>query len=351
MEVLKQVLGVDVAKDELVVSFGVIKDDFSKEIIQFNIFENNSKGFKLLIKWVHKIKLAAQPINVVMEATGVYHQKFAYFLLDQDCKLSIVLPNKISNYARSLDIKTVTDKTSSQAICYFGLDRNLDDWQKPDEDFRSLQQLSREKNQIIEQRVMCMNQLHAEKNEAYPHQKSLERLEERIKFLRDQEKEIKNDVKNILKDNKEIGEQVKLLCSIPGVGKETAVSVLSETNGFELIRNKKQLTSYAGLDVKEKLSGTSVKGKPRISKRGNKYLRRTMYFPALTAIRVEPKYNEMYVRLVTKSGIKLKGIMAVSRKILELMYVIHKTQKPYDREYEINRARLINEKCSILASS
>ncbi|MEI9945951.1 MAG: IS110 family transposase [Chitinophagaceae bacterium] len=62
-----------------------------------------------------------------------------------------------------------------------------------------------------------------------------------------------------------------IICSIPGVGLLTAVTVLAETNGFDLIRNKKQLTSYAGLDVREKQSGTSVKGKPKISKKGNRY--------------------------------------------------------------------------------
>ena len=59
---------------------------------------------------------------------------------------------------------------------------------------------------------------------------------------------------------------VVLLCSLPGVGLLTAATILGETNGFDLIRNKRQLASYAGLDVKEKQSGTSVRGKPRISK-------------------------------------------------------------------------------------
>jgi transposase len=60
---------------------------------------------------------------------------------------------------------------------------------------------------------------------------------------------------------------------------------LAETNGFELIRNKRQLTSYVGLDVKEKQSGTSVKGKPRISKSGNRHLRKAMHLLGLTAVR------------------------------------------------------------------
>ena len=78
----------------------------------------------------------------------------------------------------------------------------------------------------------------------------------------------------------------------------------AETNGFELIRNKRQLTSYAGLDVKEKQSGTSVKGMPRISKKGNKYLRKAMHMPALAAIRCDVRYGAIFKRLVSKHGIK-----------------------------------------------
>ena len=53
--------------------------------------------------------------------------------------------------------------------------------------------------------------------------------------------------------------ELENICTIPGVGILTAVIVIAETNGFELIRNKKQITSYAGLDVKEKQSGIFFK--------------------------------------------------------------------------------------------
>ena len=99
-----------------------------------------------------------------------------------------------------------------------------------------------------------------------------------------QEKEIKEEMQALVKEDQEVKASVKVICSIPGIGLLTAATVLAETNGFELIRNKRQLTSYAGLDVKEKQSGTSVKGKPRISKKGNKYLRKAMHLPALAAI-------------------------------------------------------------------
>src|SRR5258707_7475501 len=103
-----------------------------------------------------------------------------------------------------------------------------------------------------------------------------------------------------------------------------------ETNGFELIRNKRQLTSYAGFDVKERQSGTSVKGKPRISKKGNKYLRKAMHLPALTAIRHDGLFKAIFERLVAKHGIKMKAVVAVQRRLLEMIYTLFKTNQKYD---------------------
>ena len=109
--------------------------------------------------------------------------------------------------------------------------------------------------------------------------------------------------------------------------------VLAETNGFDLIRNKRQLASYAGYDVKEKQSGTSVKGKPRISKKGNKYLRKAMHLPALAAIRHNERFKAIYARLMSKHGIKMKAAVAVQRKLLEMTYTLYKTNKPFDKNY------------------
>jgi len=140
---------------------------------------------------------------------------------------------------------------------------------------------------------MVKNQLHLEKTEATPNERSLKRIAERIKFLNGQEKEIKMDIAVLLKDHPDIMERIKNICTIPGVGELTAVIVLAETNGFELIRNKKQLTGYAGLDVREKQSGTSVKGKPRISRKGDRHLRKSLHLPSLSSV----KYNESHKNL------------------------------------------------------
>ncbi len=119
---IKQVLGIDVAQKELVVCLARMYDDLITELYVHKIFANNTKGFNALLLWIKKLTDPSISLRYVMEATGVYHESLAYFLTDRGLEVSIVLPNKISNYARSLTIKTVTDKTASEAIAQFGLE-------------------------------------------------------------------------------------------------------------------------------------------------------------------------------------------------------------------------------------
>lgn len=332
-KVLKQVAGIDVAQKELVITLGRMFDDLSTELFNYKVFKNNDSGIKSLVEWVNKLTSSAVSVRFVMEATGVYHQKFAYYLWDNGYEVSIVLPNKISNYIRTLELKTITDKSCSQAITQFGLERKLDKWSKPKNVYRDLQQLTRERDQIVQERSVIKNQIHAEKAEALPNERSLERMELRLKLLNSQEKEIKQDIVNIIRVNPEVKQIIDRVTTIPGVGELTAVIVLAETNGFELIKNKAQLSGYAGLDVKEKQSGTSIKAKPRISKKGNRNLRKCVHLPALTAVKWDENFKNIYARLISKHGIKMKALVAIQRKILELIYILFKNETVYDKEY------------------
>ena len=337
-KIVKQTAGIDVAQKELVVTLGRIFDDFSIELFAHKAFKNNDSGFISLVEWTSKLTDNEVDVRYVMEATGVYHQKFAYFLAENNYQASIVLPNKISSYMRTLELKTITDKSCSQAIAQFGLERKLDLWSKPKTVYKELQQLTRERDQIVQERSIIKNQIHAENAEAQPNEKSMKRMQARIRFLNSQEKEIKEDISYLVKENADVKQVIDRITTIPGVGELTAVIVLAETNGFELIRNKSQLSSYAGLDVKEKQSGTSVKGKPRISKKGNRNLRKSMHLPALTAVKWDDNFRAIYTRLVSKHGIKMKALVAIQRKILELIYILFKNETIYDKDYLIKIA-------------
>jgi transposase len=332
-KILKQVCAIDVAQKELVVILGRLFDDLTQELYSRKTFPNTQKGFQALVQWVKKLTSEQIIVRFVMEATGVYHESLAYFLDSNGYEVSIVLPNKISNYMRTLEVKTITDKTASEAIARFGLERKLDRWQRPNPIFKRLRQLTRERGQVIQARTVAKNQLHAEQSEAEPIDSSLARTKKQIALFDKQEKEIEIEIKALSIQDETVKGSIKVVCSLTGVGLVTAASVLGETNGFDLIRNKRQLTSYAGLDVKEKQSGTSVKGKPKISKRGNKYLRKAMHLPALAAIRHDERFKAVYARLVSKHGIKMKAVVAVQRKLLEMIYTIYKTNTPYNKDY------------------
>ena len=332
-KILKQALGIDVAQKELVVSLGCMCENLSIEIYAHKVFPNTKNGFSTLVSWVQKRVDPNIKVSYVMEATGVYHEALAHYLAQEECEVSIVLPNKISNYFRTLEVKTLTDKTASQTIARFGLERKLDLWKRPKPVFKKLRQLTRERDQIVQDRTMAKNQLHAEQAEAEPHSSSINRIQKRITLLNKQEKEIQQEIAKMAKEDLEVSGSIEVIRSIIGVGLLTTVTVLAETNGFELIRNKRQLTSYAGFDVKEKQSGTSVRGKARISKRGNRYLRKAMHLPALTAIKHSDRFKAIFVRLVSKHGIKMKAAVAVQRKLLEMIYTIYKTKTLYNENY------------------
>ncbi len=332
-KVIKQVVGIDVAQDELVVCLGKMYDDWTPVLVAHKTFVNEEKGFEGLVTWVKKLTETDVAVRYVMEATGVYHEAFAYYLNGKGFEVSIVLPNKISNYARTLETKTVTDKTSSEAIAMFGLEKKIDMWEPPKGIYKTIQQLTRERGQLIDERTVIRNQIHAEEAGAFPNKTSLQRAKKRVALLEKQDSEIMKELNTLIRTDEEVQRIVLLICTIPGIGLLTAVTILGETNGFDLIRNKKQLVSYAGLDVKEKQSGTSVKGKPCISKKGNRWLRKAMHLPALSAKGRDERFKAIFIRLVSKHGIKMKAVVAIQRKLLEMSYTVYRTQKPYDKEY------------------
>jgi len=162
---------------------------------------------------------------------------------------------------------------------------------------------------------------------------TLRRIAQRLELAGEHIKAIEQQIEVIIAENEHISRQFGYVCSINGVGLMTAATVVSEADGFAMVRNVRQLVSYAGYDVVDKQSGTSVRGKSRISKKGNSYIRRALYFPAITAVRHEGRLSRFYERLYNKHDIKMKAYTAVQRKLLILIYTLWSKQEPYDPSY------------------
>ena len=109
--------------------------------------------------------------------------------------------------------------------------------------------------------------------------------------------------------------------------------VVAETDGFALIENQRQLTSYAGYDIVENQSGKR-KGRARISKKGNSHIRRVLHMPAFNAVKYEETFKELYDRVYNRSGIKMKAYVAVQRKLLCMMYTLWKKDQMFKPNYK-----------------
>jgi transposase len=327
--IIKQAAGIDCGSKELVVSFGVLLNTGSYICKGTKAFTNTLKGFKQLRQWVNGLAAADTPVLYVMEATGVYHEKLAYHLVGGEDKVSIVLPNKVSAFAKTCTSKKQDDQQASRVLAGFGCVKHLDPWHPPHPVFAALKQLSREKHQLQQEQTMVNNQLHAEGVKAISADSSIKRMHDRVELIEKQIEAVEGEMLELISEDDTIKNKIDNVCTIPGVGLQTVMSVIAETNGFNLVRNSRQLVSYAGLDVVQKQSGTSVRGRAHISKRGNAHLRHCLYFPAFSAARHNKEMQPLYKRIVEKDNIKMKGYVAVQRKLLVLIYTLWKKEEEY----------------------
>jgi transposase len=263
-----------------------------------------------------------------MESTGVYHESLAYFLFEKGYSLSIVLPNRSKSYGKSLGIKSKTDKIDARTLAQMGLERELRIWQPISSSLLELKQLTREREALVCCRTNVSNQLHAYSHQGKPNKDSIDRTKNHISFLNKQVKQIESEIKIFVESDKELKSKMEYLLSIPGVGLITAATVVAETNGFAAFTSIKQVVSYAGLDVKIEESG-KWKGKSKISKKGNRHIRKALYMPTLSKIRCDKATKIHYERLKEKKGIGMIAVAAEERKLLGLMYTLWKKEEMF----------------------
>jgi len=327
---IKQAAGIDCGMQALVVSFGLLTSNGSFTCKLTRTFSNTAQGFKQLLKWVKEISTEDVPLLFVMEATGVYHEKLAYYLIANECRVSIVLPNKVNAFAKTCISKKQDDQQASKVLAEFGCVKHIDQWQPPHPLYAALKQLTREKYQLQQELTLIKNQLHAEQTKAITAAASIKRMKARCRLIEKQIAEVEKEIIDTLNDDAAIKEKINKICTIPGVGLSTAVTVIAETNGFNLIRNARQLVSYAGLDVVQKQSGISVKGRAHISKKGNPHLRHCLHLPSFVAVKYNLPMQQLHHRIVEKQAIKMKAYVAVQRKMLMLIYTLWKKNEAYN---------------------
>lgn len=155
----------------------------------------------------------------------------------------------------------------------------------------------------------------------------------------------------MIRSDQGLTEKVDKLLSIKGVGLITVATIIAETLGFEHFKSIKQVVSYAGYDVVERQSGSSIKGKTRISKNGNRYIRNALYFPAMVSCRYNQDLKKTYLRIIQNKPSKMVGQVAIQRKLLSLMYTLWKNDSEYIEGYKKHVAPVNNTRATLDSSN
>lgn len=345
MHIIRHNVGIDVDSAELKMSYQVLLKDLSIKIIDSGTFKNTLAGFKALLKRLNRKSLSELPLHFTMEVTGVYHEELAYFLHEKENILvHIELPNVTAAYKKSINQKSKTDALDARMLGQLGVERPLKTWQPISSQMRKIKKLSRERLRISKEKTLVSNQLHAEKSSYDAQPSTLERYKLRIAFLAKQEKEILQELKKCVVADPELDQRINNVCTAKGLAFKTVIGVVAETGGFALFKNRNQVVSYAGYDVKERESGTSIKGKTKISKQGNSFIRQMMHMPAMSGVQHDKHHKEYYKRVVAKGGIKMKANVAIQRKMLLLIYALFTKNESFDPKYAEKRKKQLEPK-------
>lgn len=318
----KSALGIDIAK----LKFNVCLINPSGKL-KHKVFANTQAGFLQLCEWLAYQDV--QEIHACLEATGTYGEALALFLHQAGHIVSVVNPAAIKAFAASRLSRTKTDRVDAELIARFCLAQQPPAWTPLPPEVRELQALVRRLESLIEMRVAEQNRLEA----GITVEAVKVSVEELITHLSEQIKHTEKLIRKHIKDHPRLKEQSALLDSIPGIAQTTAATILAEITDFTHYSSARQVAAYAGLVPRERTSGSSVRGRTRLSKIGNARLRRALYFPAITALRCSPFFQAWAKGLQERGKCKMSIIGAVMRKLIHLAYGVLKTGKPFDPEW------------------
>jgi len=342
---LKYSLGLDVSKASLHACLSTIDNRQTVKVQRSGTFKNNEKGFSELHLWVTKEHHESSvPLVITLEATGIYHERLALFLHQRDYAISIILPNKAKKYIASLGIKTKNDTADARALSRMGAEQSLQLWEPMGELFYTLRAMTRQYQRLQEIKTMLTNQEEAISHGAYQIEAVVDSNKAMVAMVEGQLKDMQKAISKHLHSDKEVSRKVGHVTVITGVADLSIAVVLSETNGFALFTNSRQLVSFCGYDVVENQSGKH-QGRTKISKKGNSRIRRALHMPALSVVRWKVKvFQDLYERVYGRSGIKMKGYVAVQKKLLTTIYALWKSDSGFDPNYQEQVVTKTNEK-------
>ena len=310
-------LGIDVAKAKLDCALRLADGKFRNKIV-----ENNLKGFQLLIEWLQKH--GATTVHVCMEATGVYWEAVAEYLADQGMTVSVVNPAQIKAFGISQMVRTKTDKIDARLIAGFCFERCPEPWQPPSPGEQALRAMVLRLEALQTMRTQESNRLEVARDAVKPG------IAGHIEWLDQEIKALSRMIRDHIDQDPNLKDKRTLLDSVPGLGERTIATILAFYANPDRFSNARQAVAFAGLDPRQHESGSSFKGKPRLSKIGHSFLRKALYMPAMVTL-YKTAWGKRFRERLAASGKAPKLIIgAMMRKLIHVAFGVLKSEKYFD---------------------
>jgi transposase len=310
-------LGIDIAKAKFDCALRMAEGKY-----RHKVFANDSTGFAALSQWLDKH--GASHAHVCMEATGVYWEALAEYLLHQGMSVSVVNPAQIKAFGQSRLVRTKTDKVDAQLIAEFCHERNPEPWQAPSPSEQALKALVLRLDALQAMRTQESNRLEVAREVVKSD------ITKHIEWLDAQIKAVSRTIRDHIDGDPDLRDKHKLLQSIPGIGERTTALLLAFCIHPGRFTNARQAAAFAGLDPRQHESGSSVKGKPHMSKIGHAMLRKALYMPAMVTL-YKTGWGQRFQQRLSAAGKPAKLIIgAMMRKLVHVAFGVLKSGKPFD---------------------
>ena len=320
-------IGIDVSKATLDV---VWLKDTAMNVFKVKVFTNNAKGHQALIEWVlQQTKSPLESLHFVMEATGIYSEAIAHALYKAGTKVSVVNPAQVRDYAKSMGVRTKTDKKDSWVLARYGATQQPRLWHPEPTEIRHLKALMSRYKAVNEDIQRETNR--REKAEIGQISEVLLSINTVLEQLIKEKKRLETLINQHTDQHPNLKQDRALLETIPGIGPVVARYMLTVLRG-RAFESASQSSAFLGLVPVHHESGSSVRGRARLSKTGDATVRAKLYMAAIVAIQHNPDIKKQYERLLKNGKTKMSALGAAMRKLVQICFGVLKHQKPYQAQ-------------------
>lgn len=315
--------------------------DVSKKTLDCHLFiqqkslppvSNDSKGFKTIKRWLLKELKTTEGLLVVMEYTGIYTYGIKRFLEQQQIKF---VKRAALDVKRSLGmVRGKSDKVDAKFISKYGWMRKeeLQPMSALSDAQLELQQLMSHRDKLVSDKASYQSKL--KELVSQMGQKVNEKMTASMKYvmeiLAQEIKETEASIKELISADQPLQTNYDLVCSVTGIGFATSVHLLIAAENFTRFSDVRKLICYCGIAPFEHSSGTSIRGKVRVSHLANKKIKSLLTLAAMSAIQHDPELKLKYEQKVKEGKPKMSVVNIIRAKLIERVFVVIKKQKPYE---------------------